>query len=106
MPGFKAREILYSPGYGSGYGSWILHERVQELVEDPVLIQLVKDGKHSEDREPSELFRARIVELVGEDYVCLSGVHQLQVMTVDRPYRITDHDGYERVEECYDEWFF
>lgn len=63
----------------------------KELENHPLIIQLQKE----------------VQEEFNKDYICILGADQLQIITVNGPYRIEDYDGSESVHttDTY-EWFY
>lgn len=90
--------VLYSPGYGAGWYTW---HGVEELVFDPVLVDMVLDDADPED----------IIDYCKETYGTdnyYGGAEDLTVAFVDTgdKFRIEEYDGAESVMCMNDyQWF-
>jgi hypothetical protein len=117
------KEILYSPGYGAGWYTWntthdddeISKQKAEYLLTCPVLIEALKNGEDlglkefsREYRDPYGQTEGRttplgkfitgwIAKFGDQDIPYLGGARDLQVMTVDGPFRIEEYDGSESV---------
>jgi hypothetical protein len=83
--------VLFSPGYGAGWYTWNNVEYGEELVFDPMLVNLVEQEKFDEAHN-------YIALRFPEAYI--GGVSDLQVRWVDvgTEFRITEYDGNESLE--------
>jgi hypothetical protein len=83
--------VLYSPGYGAGWYSW--NESCQECLFSPEIVALV------EKKEPGGNIEEKAIELFGERFYP-GGADQLRIewMPIGTHFKITEYDGYERIE--------
>jgi hypothetical protein len=109
------RKILYSPGYGAGWLSWnenkLSEEQATFLLEYGPFIKYLeknKTQKKSEYNIPKNLLKKfeenwRKIFGIEDDtsyYLCTLGARDLEVaeVCVDDQVRITEYDGWERIE--------
>lgn len=119
------RKILYSPGYGAGWTSWeydqniarfmISYQPIIDYVEnggefDSKLLEIWNSDTGEADPEKVSKLPDCLQQFVHESkekfgkVPYLSGLRDIEVKIVNGPVRITDHDGYESVEEGGGEW--
>jgi hypothetical protein len=101
------KKVLVSPGYGAGWSSWNSGKVAKFMAEYEPIIEAIENGVDlDKDHELVTKMVEEINEQFGEDYVCVLGASQLVVRTVAGPYRITDYDGFESVDEPSDiDWW-
>jgi hypothetical protein len=105
------RKVLYSPGYGAGWMTWNTDYR-EDFLFDADLIAAVEAktelGSEDEPGTPLAEFIRRLVAKHGDDaqYAYLGGARDLQVATVDGPFRIDEYDGSESIVlASQEQWF-
>jgi hypothetical protein len=101
------RKILYSPGYGAGWVSWNSgsKEFLKFMLEYQPIIEAIERGDEMGEEHPAvKQLCEEAKDLFGQDYVCVCGADKLQVYETDTLVIITDHDGYEEIEELYGDW--
>jgi hypothetical protein len=94
----STRKVILCPGYGAGFATW--NENGYALAESPGLIEYIENTEKDE-RDDKAMFDILLGEgLVTEgQYVCFLGLDRTVVITtVEPPYKITEYDGFERVE--------
>jgi hypothetical protein len=92
--------VLYSPGFGAGWYSW---HGVEELLYDPVLVEMVEAYRTIEIPTPEQKFDfTQAVESHCSKYkdCYFGGADDLEVMwlPVGTNFRIHEYDGSETVE--------
>lgn len=92
--------VLYSPGYGAGWYSW---HSIEELLYDPVLVEMVEAYRVNERPTPEQVFDfTESVERHCSKYkdCYFGGADDLEVMwlPVGTNFRIHEYDGSETVE--------
>lgn len=96
------RKVLVSPGYGAGWSSWAPSPEVSRfmLEYEPIIAFMVAGGKFEIDSSHPLLqrFQEDVYERFGFTYVCVDGAHQLKVVEVSGPVRISEFDGFEEAE--------
>lgn len=82
--------VLYSPRHGAGWYSW--HGK-EELLYDPVVVDMVLRGVHHHDIEKY------CEEKYGDEYLYLGGASDLKVewIPVGRRFIINEYDGFESI---------
>lgn len=89
--------VLLSPGYGAGWSTWAHTPYEQDCLHHPRWVQWVEEGKKE---DPEGIAR----EIWGENhaYTCLGGAKDLIIQWVDEDhdFKITCHDGWERLTLC------
>lgn len=97
------KKILVSPGYGAGWSTW--NDKFKEVAEYEPIIKFLEDGGDRNDLLDAEhpLIQQMIKDLDLSGF-CTAGADQLQVESVDGPYRIDVYDGYEMVQTSIDFW--
>jgi hypothetical protein len=99
-----ARKILYSPGYGAGWSTWMSGVPSKFACEYKPLIEAVERGEKLHQNHPLVLqFIAdakREFGIADDGYVCVLGAGSLAVEEVpdDALVRIDEYDGFESVE--------
>ena len=80
--------VLYSPGFGAGWYSWI---HVPEVLFDPEIVALVEANKNSE-------IPALVVKKYGDKYYT-GGADDLSIkwLPVGTQFEISEYDGSEDV---------
>ena len=79
--------VLVSPGFGAGWYTW---HGLLELVFDPIVVEMVESGRHSE-------IESYIDNKYPEDTPYIGGASDLEVMwvPVGAQFRIDEYDGSE-----------
>lgn len=100
----KTIDILYSPGYGTGWTSCCRgtdEQRKFMLTHEPTIAAL-RAGIQLEDAH-KEQFLADWVERFGDAKPpYMGGFFELEVMRVTGPFRIEEYDGFESVHFPHD----
>lgn len=90
--------VLYSPGFGAGWSTWVSESWAPLLSLHRDIVQSVLDDNR---REAARLAEALIREATGKPdaYVCTLGANDLKVEWIAKGSRfeIEDYDGYESV---------
>lgn len=82
--------VIVSPGYGAGWSTWN-GEYGEKIIFDPVLVQMILDGKSSAKLE-------KYAETVYPDaYLGGLGKAKIEWVTVGSKFKIDEHDGYESI---------
>lgn len=88
--------IVYSPHYGAGWSTWASEEQRETLIFHPAIVNMVLKNKQS------EIDKSWMKKNLGEEFadVYLGGVDDLCVewVPIGTALRITEYDGWERVE--------
>jgi hypothetical protein len=81
--------VLISPGFGAGWYTW--NRDHKDLLFHPRLVELVEQKRH--DAITDELCE----ELVGSDYICTGGAHDLVIewLPEGTAFRVEEYDGSE-----------
>lgn len=107
-------EILYSPGYGAGWVSWYCGTDEQKLfmaTYKPMMDALFRGWRYQDpgfDRPQTDPVVLKFIsdwEDAGfslDDLPYFGGLRDLRTMRVGGPFRITEYDGFESVEELGD----
>jgi hypothetical protein len=97
-------KILYSPGLGTGWSTWVHDDKpefVKFMLTYPPLIEAVEKGeKLAPDHPALQAFLEEAKEKFGEDNVCCSGAYQPAVAEVSGPFRVDEYDGSESIVEA------
>lgn len=89
--------VIYSPGFGSGWYTWnMLHENCEQLIFDPLLIELI------EKEYPTSDIEARAQEIVPEGHFL--GIEDLivQWLPIGTKFIIQEYDGSESIHTMED----
>lgn len=88
--------VLYSPGFGAGWSTWMGDDHAAVLLYHPKIVQLVEENKR--DEITNDLCK-EILGLPAEDYVCTLGSMDLEIKWVEEGCRfeINDYDGSESI---------
>lgn len=88
--------ILVSPGYGAGWSTWNTTKNGEQLLFDPVVVEMV------EDKKGREAILGYCENKYPNDY--LGGVDGLEVVWIPQGtrFRVTEYDGAETLETEYD----
>lgn len=115
------KKVLVSKGFGAGWSTWN-ETHGKDLAEDAELIRMVEAGEHrgrttykaleqsgitdslnygkgEQEIQASHAFALRACHITGGDVPYMGGVADLEVVEVNGPYRITEYDGAESIEE-------
>jgi hypothetical protein len=105
------KKILYSPGYGAGWSTWMDHEMRQFACTYQPLIEAVERGEDiTEDHPALQQFEKEVMEKFNTDYVCTLGSKDLKVAqfldtTLVRIHEYDGHESIESLEEATNEYF-
>lgn len=116
------RHILYSPGFGAGWSTWMCNIPKQFACEYQPIIQAIQNGEDLMGDNEKDISGGNIkislchpavqqfVKECQEKYnetPYLGGLEDLVVCQVedDEKVRIEEHDGSERVITCYSDFF-
>lgn len=105
------RKVLVSPGFGGGWSSWCGDSKVAQFVaEYEPIIEFLENGGNKKDKAFKlllEELEEKLEKTFGKGFY-LGGADQLEVRTVNGPYRITDYDGSESLieQDDYNLWFY
>jgi|ERR1700722_2266392 len=100
-------KILYSPGYGAGWSTWMSGS--QEFIKwaltyQPIIDALERGEKLNPEAKKKHPALVRFLkeskEKFGVKDPYLGGAGQLQVYEVSGPFRIDEYDGRESVIEA------
>ena len=91
--------VVYSPGYGAGWSTWVDDEIAEKICMDADVVQCVIDGDN--DKAASVA-----VEKYGEFYT--GGSDDLRVAWIDKgsAFEIQEYDGNESIRIIGDVSFF
>lgn len=120
------RKILYSPSYGAGWTSWESDPDIKRfmLTYQPIIdyLEAGNDFKNCDLYKikyppslPQHPLNPEILPHCLQQFIAeciekfnkvptLGGARDLKVETVEGLVKIDDHDGYENIEHCYDDW--
>jgi len=98
------RKILYSPGFGAGWTTWVHEQPAKDymLTYAPIVEFIEGGGEFGRDESDHPLLvtlKAECKEKFGAEYVCVLGASDLAVLSVEGRVRIEEYDGSESVEE-------
>ena len=97
--------VLYSSDYGAGWSTWAEFDGSQYCP--PVVALLLAGVDTSVPLSTMHQIGEAIAEYYGEPYFNAAGLRHLEIEWVDRPYRITEYDGYESIEyQSESTWFY
>lgn len=84
--------VLYSPGYGAGWSTWIAYEYGDEVLFDPGLVSLIESKSEYEKLEAYATLKW--------PNAYLGGLEQLTIMYIPQgtKFRVVEYDGNEIVE--------
>jgi hypothetical protein len=103
------KKILLSPGWGAGWSTWNPDEVAKFMLTYQPIIDFIEAGGSFKRNETSDLhgdhLHPLLMELAdevkaafGKDYVCVLGAIDLEVVSVDGPFKITEYDGNESIQ--------
>ena len=101
------RKILVSPGFGAGWTTWNSGETAKYMLTYQPVIDALENGEELTDSHPAiEQLKEDCRLMFGEEYVCVLGMRDLEVVEVSGRVRIHEYDGSESYEEegHYDGW--
>ena len=99
----KIADIVYSPYYGCGWsGQGSTRGERKILATDPEIVEAVRN---LDPRKAYELAKAKIPDFYWSDFEG-NGKLELYETIVGSIIKITEFDGYEKVEELYDDDYF
>lgn len=85
--------VLYSPGYGAGWSTWVGAKYQEAALFHPKFVQAARDGVLDVDPVVEEIF--------GSDTTFYTGGWEditIKWVPVGTRFRIREYDGYETVE--------
>lgn len=88
-------KIVYSPGYGAGWSTWNTNFSAAELCFDEELAELVDNEKFEEAAKCAEAKWPGV-------YTGGLKKARIEYMEPGTMFRITEYDGYERIEYQHD----
>ena len=88
-----AKKILFSPGYGAGWSTWADPDYRELVLTWAPLIRAVEAGETITANHPAVI---SLVDQVPNFHT--GGCGRLKVVTITKPCRIAEYDGYETVE--------
>lgn len=88
--------VLYSPGFGAGWSTWMNDDQAAVLLYHPEIVKLVEENNRTEITD--ELCK-KILGVPDEDYVCTLGARDLEIKWVKEglQFEIDDYDGSESI---------
>lgn len=100
------RKILYSPGFGAGWTSWMYDRNVAKFaLEYKPIIDFLESGGKFEKQYDNDKLHPILKQFVSEckvkfnDEPYVGGARDLVVKEVSGRVRINEYDGSESVEE-------
>ena len=95
-------KILYSPGWGAGWSTWMDAPKEFTSRYQPIIDALEKGDTLTKDHPAVKQFVAEYKNKFPSDSPCLLGLDTLKITEVcdGERYRITDYDGFESVDIC------
>jgi len=88
--------VLYSPGYGAGWTTWVWDLKLHEvMLFHPLIVEKVESGKEY------DIDSDWLAENFGEDFrnVYCGGANQLEIEWLPEgiAFRIEENDGFETI---------
>ena len=87
--------VLYSPGFGAGWSSWVSDEFRDFALFDSNLVALVERGASAEEVE------AYLKDRLGDAHFYTGGWRDIEIAWLERgtAFKIHEYDGAESIEE-------
>lgn len=103
------RKIIYSPGYGAGWTSWMEIDQARIAIDWPPLVTAIENHEEITEQHPAVLsLKEEMRNKLGpdNDYFYCGGLRNAAVLVVSGPVQITEYDGNESVIslENMDDW--
>lgn len=94
--------VLYSPGYGSGWSTWNTTHRFRaRCLFDPVIVQWVRDGKPSVQKNLMETY---LYDVYGADFYVGTNLDSLEIEWIPQgtQFIVEEYDGSESIRFSHD----